>query len=194
MNGRGRAWLVPSPLTWRSSMASSSADWALGDARLSSSARRTLVKTGPGRKARRPRVAVEDDGPGDVGGQQVGGELHPAEAEAEGPGQGLGQGGLAHPGVVLDQEVALGHQAAQGEPDGDVAAQVGGADVGDHGLEGPGQVVHGDGADPVGTRQGGVEGGGGVVHATFYAQSRHLVHLRPATPTLSRDHEASLCA
>ena len=75
---------------------------------------------GPGPEGEKARVAVEDDGPGDIGGEEVGGELDPAEAEPEGAGQGLGQGGLAHAGVVLHQEVALGHEAAEREPDGEV--------------------------------------------------------------------------
>jgi len=44
----------PSALTWRSSIASSSADWARADARFNSSAMRTLVKMGPGRKVGSP--------------------------------------------------------------------------------------------------------------------------------------------
>ena len=41
-------WVVPSAVTWRSSIASSSADWVRGAARLISSARRMLQNTGPG--------------------------------------------------------------------------------------------------------------------------------------------------
>ena len=43
-----RGMVVPSMVTWRSSMASSRAAWVLGGARLISSASRTLVNTGPG--------------------------------------------------------------------------------------------------------------------------------------------------
>ena len=50
MKGRGSGWVTPSTLTCPSSMASSSADWALGEARFNSSASRMLVKIGPGWK------------------------------------------------------------------------------------------------------------------------------------------------
>src|SRR5690606_13177342 len=46
-NGRGRGWLSPPRVTDRSCIASSSADWVLGVARLISSARSRLAKTGP---------------------------------------------------------------------------------------------------------------------------------------------------
>ena len=48
MNGRGRSCVVPSTLTRRSSMASSSADWVLGEARLISSPITMLAKMPPG--------------------------------------------------------------------------------------------------------------------------------------------------
>ncbi len=48
MNGMGNWWLVPSALTWRSSIASSSADWVFGEARLISSASTMLANSGPG--------------------------------------------------------------------------------------------------------------------------------------------------
>ena len=94
----------------------------------------------PGPKRDASAVAVEDHGAGDVGGKQVGGELHPAEAEVERSGQRLGERGLAHSGVVLDQEVALGHEAAQRQAHRAVAAHVRAAHVGHDGVEGPGQA------------------------------------------------------
>ena len=45
---------MPSTVTVRSAIASSSADCVLGVARLISSARKTLAKTGPGRKTNAP--------------------------------------------------------------------------------------------------------------------------------------------
>ena len=51
-SGSGRVW--PSADTWRSCIASSSADWVRGVARLISSTRRTLAKTGPGTKRKSP--------------------------------------------------------------------------------------------------------------------------------------------
>ena len=47
MNGSGSMWLAPSALTWRSSIASSSADCVFGEARLISSARTMLANSGP---------------------------------------------------------------------------------------------------------------------------------------------------
>ena len=49
MNGSGSSLADPSAVTWRSSMASSRADWVLGGVRLISSARNRLVKIGPSR-------------------------------------------------------------------------------------------------------------------------------------------------
>ena len=47
---------------------------------------------------------------------------------------------LPTPGVVLDQEMALGHETAQRQAHGAVPAHVGAAHVGHHGVEGPGQA------------------------------------------------------
>ena len=58
------------------------------------------------------RGPIEDHGAGDVGRQKVGGELHPAEGQTECLGQCLGQGGLAQSRQILNQQVALGQQAA----------------------------------------------------------------------------------
>ena len=48
MNGSCSEYVVPSTVTWRSSMDSSSADWVLGEARLISSPSTMLANTGPG--------------------------------------------------------------------------------------------------------------------------------------------------
>jgi hypothetical protein len=56
----------------------------------------------------------------DVGRQQVGRELHPAEAGVERRGQRLRQARLAHARHVLEQQVTLRHQAQQDQRD-DVA-------------------------------------------------------------------------
>ncbi len=138
MNGFGSGWLIPSALTWCSSIDSNSADCALGEARLSSSARQDVGEHRPGPERDLPAVAVEDHGPGDIGGEEVGGELHPPEGEVEGPGQGLGQCRLAHPGMVFDQEMALGHETAQRQAHGAVPAHIGAAHVGHDGVEGRG--------------------------------------------------------
>ena len=54
---------------------------------------------------------------GNIRRQQVGGELHPAEASVHGAGQGLRQGGLAGAGHVLQQHVAPGQQRGQRQLD-----------------------------------------------------------------------------
>ena len=51
MNGASRRYVVPSTVTCRSSMHSSSADWVLGEARLISSPTTMLAKTPPGRNS-----------------------------------------------------------------------------------------------------------------------------------------------
>ena len=52
MNGRGRVYVVPSTVTWPSSIDSSSALWVFGEARLISSPTTTLAKTAPGRNSK----------------------------------------------------------------------------------------------------------------------------------------------
>ncbi len=51
MNGGPSGYVRPSTVTWPSSMASSSADCVLGDARLISSASSTVANTPPGRNS-----------------------------------------------------------------------------------------------------------------------------------------------
>ena len=108
---------MPSTLTWRSSIDSSNADWVFGEARLISSPTTMLAKMPPGLELEVAGLLVEDRDPGDVGGQQVGGELHPADGAVDRAAERLGQHGLADPGHVLDQQVTLGEQHGQGEVD-----------------------------------------------------------------------------
>ena len=58
-------------------------------------------------------LLVEERDSGDVAGQQVGRELDAPEAAAQGPGQALGQGGLADARHVLQQNVTLAEQRHQ---------------------------------------------------------------------------------
>ena len=51
--GRASSWLWASTVTLRSCMHSSSPDWVLGEARLTSSTSTTLAKIGPGRNSKR---------------------------------------------------------------------------------------------------------------------------------------------
>ena len=109
---------VPSSVTCRSCMASSSADCVLGGVRLISSARSRLVNTGPGRKRKLPSARlVEHALPDDVAGHEVGRELHALEVHVERRGDRLHQQGLRRAGHTLEQDVApheqRGHQAGQ---------------------------------------------------------------------------------
>ncbi len=52
----------------------------------------------------------------DVRRQQVGGELHALEAQAQGRCHRMRQRGLAQTGQVLDQQVAVGEQGDEGQP------------------------------------------------------------------------------
>src|SRR6185437_7773452 len=63
-----------------------------------------------------PFLVVGAD-PGDVARQQVGGELDPPHRAVDGPRERLGEHGLAYARHVLDEQVALGEQDDQREPD-----------------------------------------------------------------------------
>ena len=70
-----------------------------------------------GAELERGRAAVEDVHAGDVGWEQVGGELDPPPRAVERERERLCQAGLAHAGHILDEQVPLGHHADQGEVD-----------------------------------------------------------------------------
>jgi hypothetical protein len=97
---------------------------------------------------------VVDADAGHVGGQEVGGELDAAPAAVEAGGHRLGQAGLAHPGDVLDEQVALGDQADEGELDGLVLALHDHGDVVHDGVEGLGERLDGAGRHPWCRRHG----------------------------------------
>ena len=80
----------------------------------------------------------------EIGWQQVAGEAHPLELEAESAGKGFGQGGFAYAGQVFDQQMAAGQQAGQGQPHRLLLAQQHLADGADQRLQ-PG-AGHGAGA------------------------------------------------
>ncbi len=89
----------------------------------------------PGMKNETPGFLLEDRGPQDITGKHVAGELDAAEIQAQAAGQHLGQGGLADPGQVLDQQVAAGKQAGERQPDLFILAQDNLADLGHDGIE-----------------------------------------------------------
>ena len=116
-------------------MASRRADWVLGEARLTSSARTMLAKMPPGRNSNSLVPRFHTDTPGHVGRQQVGGELDAVPGAVDRPGDGLGQHRLAHAGHVLDQQVPVGHQAGQRHLDDLALALDDPLDVADEGVE-----------------------------------------------------------
>ena len=103
-----------------SCIASSSADWVLGVARLISSARTRLAKIGPGWnwKARSAALGCfeQDVGAQDVGGHQVGRELDAAVLQLQRASDGAHQQGLAQARQAFEQDVA-----ARQQRDGDAA-------------------------------------------------------------------------
>lgn len=73
-----------------------------------------LGKDGAGVKAKLLLVGVKDLQPQQVGRQQIGGELYPSTVQPQHLRQPVGQGGLAHAGQILDQQVTTGQQGHQG--------------------------------------------------------------------------------
>ena len=88
-----------------------------GVARLISSASTTFAKIGPGWKTNRPGAGRARDA-GDVGGQQVGGALHPAERAAERARQRAGQRRLADAGTSSSSRCPPARTRDQGLLDG----------------------------------------------------------------------------
>ena len=76
-----------------------------------------LANTGPGRNVNSVDAAVEHGHADDVGGQQVGRELDAAERGVDRRGERLRHRGLADAGPVLDEQVALGHEAQHDQLD-----------------------------------------------------------------------------
>ena len=116
MNGSCSACPVRPTVTRFSSIASSSADWVFGVARLISSASRSCVNTGPcwNWKWRRPASSCEHDlRADDVRGHEVGGELDAGELQVQRIGKGLHQQRLAQPRHAFQQRVAGGEQAGE---------------------------------------------------------------------------------
>ena len=76
-----------------------------------------MAITGPWLERELAGLRVEEVEAGDVGRQQVGGELDAAERAADGAGQGLGQDGLAGARHVLQQHVPPGEEPDQHQLD-----------------------------------------------------------------------------
>ena len=83
MNGPGRRCVVPSTVTWRSSMASSSADCVFGRGAVDLVGQHDLGHDRAGAELEVAGLLVVDRDAGDVAGQQVGRELDALEAAAD---------------------------------------------------------------------------------------------------------------
>ena len=130
--GSGSGRVSPSAVTWCSSMASSSAHCVFGVARLTSSARITCAKIGPGWNLKLPLSRSKMDDADDVGRQQVAGELDALEVQPERARQHVRERGLADAGQILDQQVAAREQAGEREADLLFLAEDDAADLIDH--------------------------------------------------------------
>ena len=105
----GSACEVPSTVTRRSCIASSSAAWVLAGARLISSPSTRSPKIGPGRKLKLPGAGQQAHA-GDVGRHQVGRELDAAELEPERQAERPHQQRLGGAGHAFEQHVAARQQ------------------------------------------------------------------------------------
>ena len=83
-----------------------------------SSATSTLVNTGPLAEAEVALDRVVDRDARDVGRQQVGGELHRGGRHRRSTPHRLRQRRLAGARRILDEQMALGQHAAEGQADG----------------------------------------------------------------------------
>ena len=115
MNSSGSLWVLPAMVTCRSSMASSKAACTLAGARLISSASTRLPKIGPWLELEAPLAAfvVIHLGAGDVGGQEVGGELDTAKLGLEVAGEAFDGTRFGQAGQTFEQQVAVRQQCQQ---------------------------------------------------------------------------------
>ncbi len=110
MNGFSSMYVVLSTVTWRSSMASSSADCVLGEARLISSPTTMLAKTPPGRNSNSRVSWLKTETPVTSEGSRSGVNWMRRTVESMLRARALAQLGLADAGDVLDEEVTLRQQ------------------------------------------------------------------------------------
>src|SRR6185503_9820235 len=108
--GVGSLRVSPSAVTWCSSIASSSADWVLGVARFTSSARITCAKIGPGWKLKAPLSRPYTETPMISAGSM---SLVNWMRWNCRPSERVRKRGLAHAGQVFDQQVAARQQAGK---------------------------------------------------------------------------------
>jgi hypothetical protein len=99
-------------------------------------------------------LEVEQVGPDDVAGHQVGRELDPAIVQADRAGKALGQQGLGGPGRTLQQDVAAGEQGGQQQVHGSVLADHGAGDLGANPRGDGGHLIDVHGSAPVSSDRG----------------------------------------
>ena len=110
--------MTPSTVTWRSAIASSSADCVFGVARLISSTRTTLAKIGPGRNSKFRVRWSKTERPGHVGRLEIWRALDPLRDRAlDASGDRSREHGLGRPGHVLEEHVAVARERGQDELD-----------------------------------------------------------------------------
>ncbi len=140
----------------------------------------------PGVEVEGAVVLVVDRHAGDVGGQQVRGELDPRVGALDGRGHRLGHRRLPGARRVLQQQVPFGQHAGQGEPDDVLLAQQRLTDVGHERVEGLGEPRallgrHAHGGSP--GRRGVGAGRGGLSHRHHLLVDRRAVlGCRPRPP------------
>ena len=117
-NGAGTLRVTPSTVTWCSAIASSSADWVFGIARLISSTSRTLAKTGPGRNSNsRARWSKTDSPVTSVGWRSGVHWMRPTVAPSIEPASERARMVFAVPGHVLEQDVPARGERREDEVD-----------------------------------------------------------------------------
>ena len=109
-------------MTWRSSIPSSKAACALGGGPVDLVRQEDLGEDGAGTELEALAALVEEGEPGDVGREQIRGALQAPEGAVEAAGEGAREEGLAHPGDVLQQDVALGEEGHQDQLHGRLEA------------------------------------------------------------------------
>ena len=133
VNPSGSGCEVPSTVTRRSCIASSSAAWVLAGARLISSPSTRSPKIGPGRKLK-VLWPLSRFTPGDVRRHQVRRELDAAELEPQRQAERPHQERLGGAGHAFEQHVAARHQGRDRVPQGVGLPQDDTAELRDQGL------------------------------------------------------------
>ena len=134
---------MPSTVTWFSAMASSSADWVFGEARLISSPSTMDAKTGPGRNSNTSAERFQTVTPTTSEGSRSGVNWIRPNSQSTEAARALARVVLPTPGHVLEQQVALGDQAEHRQLDHVGLALDGSSDGG-----GDGAVQLGEGGRP----------------------------------------------